>query len=108
LNYNPSLFIPNLVQIKKITMCLQGLEQLYDFQKIHPDADIGPFLEKSSQFFQDYIDKGLKNIEVGRICTSSTTASSLSSPQGKSNHTLNSYPIKGAGFSDKFVSNCHG
>jgi hypothetical protein len=57
---------------------LQGLEQLYEFQKMNPDADIAPFLEKASQFFQEYIEKGLRTIERERT----TSASALSAPKG--------------------------
>lgn len=40
-----------------------GLRDLYDFKKKFPDADIDPFLKKSSHFFQNYIERGLKAIE---------------------------------------------
>lgn len=39
---------------------------LYNFKQQHPEADIEPFLEKTSQFFQEYIEKGLKKIEEQR------------------------------------------
>jgi len=65
-----------------IELCVKGLEQLYDFQKMNPDADIAPFLEKASQFFQEYIEKGLKSIDTDRSRHGSTVASSLNSPQG--------------------------
>ena len=45
---------------------LQGLVELYEFKQKYPDADIDPFLERSSQFFRNYIERGLKNIEVER------------------------------------------
>ncbi|CAB3384794.1 Hypothetical predicted protein [Cloeon dipterum] len=74
----------------------EGLEQLYDFRRANPDADITPFLEKASQFFQEYIEKGLKGIELERSRQSSTAASSLSSPQdGEAD--LGSYLRQGAG-----------
>lgn len=44
----------------------QGLIQLYDFKQKHPEADIEPFLRKSSQFFQNYIERGLKKVEAER------------------------------------------
>ncbi|XP_017785300.1 PREDICTED: cytoskeleton-associated protein 5 [Nicrophorus vespilloides] len=44
----------------------EGLVQLYDFQQQNPEADIEPFLKKSSQFFQEYIQKNLKEIETSR------------------------------------------
>lgn len=45
----------------------EGLMLLYDFRLQHPEADIEPYLGKSSQFFQEYIEKGLKEIEASRI-----------------------------------------
>ena len=45
---------------------MQGLNDLYDFKIKYPDADLEPFLKKSSQFFQNYIERGLKNIAIER------------------------------------------
>nr|XP_045625375.1 cytoskeleton-associated protein 5-A-like isoform X2 [Procambarus clarkii] len=44
----------------------EGLIQLYEFKQRHPEADIEPFLRKSSQFFQNYIERGLKRVEMER------------------------------------------
>jgi len=44
----------------------EGLVELYDFLEKHPDTDLNPFLAKSSQFFQNYIDRGLKSIKQER------------------------------------------
>lgn len=44
----------------------QGLQLLYEFKLQCPDADVNPFLQRSSQFFQDYISRGLKSIEAER------------------------------------------
>ncbi|XP_069680440.1 protein mini spindles isoform X4 [Periplaneta americana] len=44
----------------------EGLSLLYDFKQQHPEADIDPFLRKSSQFFQDYIERGLQTIDMDR------------------------------------------
>lgn len=44
----------------------EGLNLLYDFIQQHPEEDIDPFLKRSSTFFQDYIKKGLKEIEETR------------------------------------------
>lgn len=46
-----------------------GLNSLYDFMQEQPEADIEPFLKKSSKFFQDYIKNGLKEIEDSRTTT---------------------------------------
>lgn len=50
----------------------EGLNLLYDFMQEQPEADIDPFLKKSSKFFQDYIKNGLKDIEESRKTTKST------------------------------------
>ena len=58
-----------IVNIKKRNLTkkiLQGLNDLYDFKEKHPEADLEPFLKRSSQFFQNYIERGLKNIEIER------------------------------------------
>jgi len=47
----------------KMTLLLQGLSQLYEFKQRYPDADIEPFLSRSSDFFKNYIERGLKFIE---------------------------------------------
>ncbi|XP_014295332.1 protein mini spindles isoform X1 [Microplitis demolitor] len=44
----------------------EGLAQLYDFKQQHPEADIQPFLVKSHQFFQNFIEQGLKSIDLER------------------------------------------
>ncbi|XP_043480677.1 protein mini spindles [Leptopilina heterotoma] len=48
------------------TQTQEGLTQLYDFKLQHPEADVQPFLVKSHQFFQDFIEQGLKNIDQAR------------------------------------------
>ena len=48
--------------------------QLYDFRLQNPDADIQPFLSKSSQFFQNYVERGLKGIEAQRLRSGQQTA----------------------------------
>ncbi|KAJ8937291.1 hypothetical protein NQ318_020341 [Aromia moschata] len=50
----------------------EGLNLLYDFMQDHAEADIEPFLKKSSKFFQDYIRNGLKEIEESRKTAKST------------------------------------
>lgn len=44
----------------------QGLENLYEFKKRYPETDLEPFLRKSSQFFQNYVERGLRIIEMER------------------------------------------
>lgn len=59
----------------------QGLAELYEYKKKYSDADIEPFLKNSSQFFQSYVERGLRVIEMeregkGRIPTSTGVVSS--------------------------------
>ncbi|QQP52545.1 Cytoskeleton associated protein 5 [Caligus rogercresseyi] len=42
----------------------QGLEELYNFKQANPQADLEPFFARSSQYFRDFIEKGLKKIEM--------------------------------------------
>ncbi|NWZ97752.1 CKAP5 protein, partial [Nesospiza acunhae] len=56
----------------------EGLAELYEYKKKYSDADIEPFLKNSSQFFQSYVERGLRLIETeregkGRIATSTGT-----------------------------------
>lgn len=44
----------------------EGLMQLYDFKLQYPEADVQPFLTKSHQFFQDFIEQGLRDIDQAR------------------------------------------
>lgn len=40
--------------------------QLYDFKLQYPEADIQPFLVKSHQFFQNFVERGLREIDQAR------------------------------------------
>ena len=42
----------------------QGLQELYNFKQQNPHADLEPFLVKSSDYFRNYIERGLKSIEA--------------------------------------------
>ncbi|CAB0035199.1 unnamed protein product [Trichogramma brassicae] len=44
----------------------EGIAQLYDFKLRHPEADVQPYLEKSHQYFQDYVEQALKEIDRTR------------------------------------------
>ncbi|XP_029438954.1 cytoskeleton-associated protein 5 isoform X2 [Rhinatrema bivittatum] len=71
----------------------EGLAELYEYKKKYSDADIEPFLKSSSQFFQSYVERGLRLIEMERegkgvrtspstvevACTSTTTSTSAAS-----------------------------
>ncbi|XP_078348745.1 cytoskeleton-associated protein 5-like isoform X2 [Oculina patagonica] len=67
-----------------------GLAELYDFKQKYPEADIDPFLKRTSEFFQSYIERGLKNIEMerkGRKISENAPASALSTSTGRSTNS---------------------
>ncbi|OXB57674.1 hypothetical protein ASZ78_007747 [Callipepla squamata] len=79
----------------------EGLAELYEYKKKYSDADIEPFLKNSSQFFQSYVERGLRLIEMeregkGRIASSTGAYDSRISPQMEgtcvpvSTHTVSS------------------
>ena len=41
-----------------------GLQELYNFKQQNPEADLEPFLAKSSPYFRNYIERGLASIEA--------------------------------------------
>ena len=71
----------------------QGLQELYNFKQQNPHADLEPFLVKSSEYFRNYIERGLNSIEAetnnanggqplgggsgGRVLADSTTRSAM-------------------------------
>ncbi|XP_071537701.1 cytoskeleton-associated protein 5 isoform X2 [Panulirus ornatus] len=70
----------------------EGLIQLYEFKQKHPEADIEPFLRKSSQFFQNYIERGLKRVEMERQAEGKV-ASSPASENGSNSGPLASIQV---------------
>ncbi|XP_041074524.1 cytoskeleton-associated protein 5-like isoform X2 [Polyodon spathula] len=55
----------------------EGLTELYEYKQKYSDADIDPFLKNTSQFFQSYVERGLRMIELeregkGRVQSSSS------------------------------------
>jgi len=40
----------------------------------YPDADLNPYLRKSTQFFREYIERGLKSVELERHDKEKVTA----------------------------------
>jgi len=41
----------------------EGVRDLHNFKKKYPEADIDPYLKKTSIYFQSYIERGLQNLE---------------------------------------------
>lgn len=48
------------------TLLFQGLTELYEYKQKYSDADLEPFLKNTSQFFQSYVERGLRMIESER------------------------------------------
>ncbi|XP_068996067.1 cytoskeleton-associated protein 5 isoform X1 [Embiotoca jacksoni] len=44
----------------------EGLTELYEYKQKYSDADVEPFLKNTSQFFQSYVERGLRIIESER------------------------------------------
>ncbi|XP_069384221.1 cytoskeleton-associated protein 5 isoform X6 [Paralichthys olivaceus] len=44
----------------------EGLTELYEYKQKYSDADLEPFLKNTSQFFQSYVERGLRMIESER------------------------------------------
>uniref|UniRef100_H0V983 Cytoskeleton-associated protein 5 n=1 Tax=Cavia porcellus TaxID=10141 RepID=H0V983_CAVPO len=59
----------------------EGLAELYEYKKKYSDADIEPFLKNSSQFFQSYVERGLRVIEMEREGKGRLPTSTGISPQ---------------------------
>lgn len=59
----------------------EGLAELYEYKKKYSDADIEPFLKNSSQFFQSYVERGLRVIEMEREGKGRLPSSTGISPQ---------------------------
>ncbi|KAJ3596332.1 hypothetical protein NHX12_002741 [Muraenolepis orangiensis] len=73
----------------------EGLTELYEYKQQYSDADLEPFLRNTSQFFQSYVERGLRMIESeregkGRIQTTAVI------PQ----HGMDSGPLGGSNGED--------
>uniref|UniRef100_A0A665WER4 Cytoskeleton associated protein 5 n=1 Tax=Echeneis naucrates TaxID=173247 RepID=A0A665WER4_ECHNA len=71
----------------------EGLTELYEYKQKYSDADLEPFLKNTSQFFQSYVERGLRMIESERegktrIQTSAGTTDSLHSGLSSNNEEL--------------------
>ncbi|KAM4018597.1 cytoskeleton-associated protein 5 isoform 2-T2 [Anomaloglossus baeobatrachus] len=66
----------------------EGLAELYEYKKKYSDAEIEPFLKNSSQFFQSYVERGLRLIEMEREGKARITSSTGISPHVTEINTL--------------------
>ncbi|CAB1322741.1 unnamed protein product [Coregonus sp. 'balchen'] len=67
----------------------KGLTELYEYKQKYSDADLEPFLRNTSQFFQSYVERGLRMIESEREGKGRIQPSSTVIPQ----HGLDSGPV---------------
>ncbi|XP_062513637.1 cytoskeleton-associated protein 5-like isoform X2 [Corticium candelabrum] len=54
---------------------VEGLNELYEFKRKHPNVKIDPFMQRTSKFFQTYIERNLKRIERERQSSESGSSS---------------------------------
>ena len=51
------------------------MTELYEFKEKYPEVDVEPFIAKTSQFFRNYVERGLKAIEKERKSSSNISSS---------------------------------
>uniref|UniRef100_A0A3B4BCM0 TOG domain-containing protein n=1 Tax=Periophthalmus magnuspinnatus TaxID=409849 RepID=A0A3B4BCM0_9GOBI len=68
----------------------EGLTELYEYKLKYSDADVEPFLKNTSQFFQSYVERGLRMIESEREAKTRIQPSSVI-PQHSVDSTLGSH-----------------
>ncbi|XP_055011340.1 cytoskeleton-associated protein 5 isoform X2 [Boleophthalmus pectinirostris] len=68
----------------------EGLTELYEYKLKYSDADVEPFLKNTSQFFQSYVERGLRMIESEREAKTRIQPSSVM-PQHSVDSTLGSH-----------------
>uniref|UniRef100_A0A4W6F1H2 Cytoskeleton associated protein 5 n=1 Tax=Lates calcarifer TaxID=8187 RepID=A0A4W6F1H2_LATCA len=79
----------------------EGLTELYEYKQKYSDADLEPFLKNTSQFFQSYVERGLRMIESeregkARIQTSAGTTGMIPQHGMDSSMTSNNEELKPA------------
>ncbi|XP_063053472.1 cytoskeleton-associated protein 5 isoform X2 [Engraulis encrasicolus] len=80
----------------------EGLTELYEYKLKYSDADVEPFLSNTSQFFQSYVERGLRMIESeregkGRIQSSTTVIPQHTVEAGTYMPSSSSVPINSNG-----------
>lgn len=71
---------------------MKGLTELYRFRQSHPDVDMGPFMERSSDYFRTYVERGLQQIEADEAAKKRTmTPRSGGTAQSTGNFVAFSY-----------------
>ncbi|KAG1678360.1 Cytoskeleton-associated protein 5 [Nymphon striatum] len=84
----------------------EGLSDLYDFKQNYPESNIEPFLRKSSEFFQSYVEKGLKTIEQEKNNNTATANINLTQTVTKStnNDSTADYSCKATANADPNIT----
>ncbi|XP_032379164.1 cytoskeleton-associated protein 5 isoform X4 [Etheostoma spectabile] len=67
----------------------EGLTELYEYKQKYSDADLKPYLKNTSQFFQSYVERGLRMIESEREGKARTQTSAVI-PQHGVDYSLSS------------------
>ncbi|KAL4642009.1 cytoskeleton-associated protein 5 isoform X1 [Arapaima gigas] len=71
----------------------EGLTELYEYKQKYSDADVEPFLRNSSQFFQSYVERGLRMIESEREGKGRTQPSNPVIPQHTTDYVSSSSSV---------------
>uniref|UniRef100_A0A8C7SJI1 Cytoskeleton associated protein 5 n=1 Tax=Oncorhynchus mykiss TaxID=8022 RepID=A0A8C7SJI1_ONCMY len=74
----------------------EGLTELYEYKQKYSDADLEPFLRNTSQFFQSYVERGLRVIESEREGKGRIQPSTLSCTPYSGSVPLNGEEMKPA------------
>ncbi|XP_018619356.1 cytoskeleton-associated protein 5 isoform X3 [Scleropages formosus] len=71
----------------------EGLTELYEYKQKYSDADLEPFLRNTSQFFQSYVERGLRMIESEREGKGRTQPSNPVIPQHTTDYVSGSSSV---------------
>ncbi|XP_034031603.1 cytoskeleton-associated protein 5 isoform X2 [Thalassophryne amazonica] len=74
----------------------EGLTELYEYKQKYSDADLEPFLKNTSQFFQSYVERGLRMIESEREGKARIQTSVIPQHTGESTISSNNEELKPA------------
>ncbi|XP_008309452.1 cytoskeleton-associated protein 5 isoform X1 [Cynoglossus semilaevis] len=79
----------------------EGLTELYEFKKNHPDIDLEPFLQHTTLVFQNYVERGLQHIESEKETKSRIQNSTVISQHGQDSSVSNEEEQKTAGYYER-------
>eukprot|EP00795_Rhopilema_esculentum_P011233 gene11233-21420_t len=81
----------------------EGLKELYEFKEKYPEEDVEPYYAKTSQFFRNYIERGLKSIETKRKSPDQTADGSRTLISIGNNGGMQGNGVTSVGGADKYL-----